>query len=107
MSHVGHDSARHPNDPEKVRIEDRPGLFDRALFGSGRGDTEAGIVHEHVDAALQAHHFPDGGLDGVIASHVQRQHLERSFARLRTASAGAVDLVPSHREPLRSGGADA
>jgi hypothetical protein len=27
---------------------------------SGRGDTEAGVVHEQVDAALQPHHILDG-----------------------------------------------
>jgi hypothetical protein len=107
VSHVGHDGARHPDDPEEVRIEDRSGLLDGALFRSGGGDTEAGVVHEQVDAAVQPHHFPDGGFDGCIAGHVEGQHLERSLARLGSPSAGAVDLVASRREPLRRGFADA
>ena len=63
VSHVRHDGARHPDDPKEVRIEDRPGLLDRTLFRSGGGDTEAGVVHEQVDAAVQPHDFPDGGFD--------------------------------------------
>ena len=63
VSHVGHDGAGHPDDPEEVRIEERSGLFDRALFRSGGGDTEAGVVHGQVDAAVQPQHFPDGGFD--------------------------------------------
>ena len=63
VSHVGHDGARHPDDPEEVRIEDRAGLLDRALLRSGGRDTEAGVVHEHVDGASQPHHFPNGGVD--------------------------------------------
>ena len=106
-SHMGHDRARHPYDPEEVRIENRLGLFDRAFFRSAGGDTEAGVVHEQVDAAFQAHHFPDGGFDRFIARHVEGQHRERSLARLGLPSAGAVDLVASRREPLRRGFTDA
>ena len=51
-SHVGHDSPCHPNHPKEVRIEDRPGLLHRAFFGSRRGDAEARIVHEQVDATF-------------------------------------------------------
>ena len=79
---MGHDGARHPDDPEEVRLEDRPGLFDRALFRAGGSDTEAGVVHEQIDAAFQPHHLPDGGFDRFITGHVERQHLERSRARL-------------------------
>jgi hypothetical protein len=93
MSHVRHHGARHPDDPEEVRIEDRPGLADRALFRSSWGDAEAGVVHEQVDAAIQPHHFPDGGPDGFIPGHVEGQHLERSLACLGSPSAGSVDLV--------------
>ena len=93
--------------PEEVRVEDRPGLLDRALFRSGGRDAEAGVVHEQVDAAFQAHHFLDGGFDRFVAGHVERQHLERSLARLGAAPAGAVDLVARRREPLRRGFADA
>lgn len=60
-SHVRHDSARHPDQPEKVGFEDRPRLIDRA-FGAGGGDAEAGIVHEHIDAAIAPHHFAYGSL---------------------------------------------
>jgi hypothetical protein len=63
VSHVGHDGACHPDGPEEVRIEDRPRLLDRALFRSCGRDTEAGVVHEQVDAAVQPHHFPDDGFD--------------------------------------------
>jgi hypothetical protein len=92
-SHVGHHGARHPDDPEEVRVEDRPGLFDRALFRSGGSDTEAGVVHEQVDATVEPHHLADGGFDGVVAGHVEREHLERSLTHLRSTPAGAVDLV--------------
>src|SRR5204862_21333 len=85
-----HDSARHPDDSEEVRIEDRSRLFDGALFRSGGGDTEAGVVHEHVDAAAQPDHVLHDGLDGFIAGHVERQHLERSPARLGSPSARAL-----------------
>jgi hypothetical protein len=106
-SHVGHDGARHPDDPEEVRIEDRPGLVDRTLFRSGGGDTEAGVVHEQIDVAFHPHHFRDGGFHRGIAGHVEGQHLERSLARLRSTSAGAVNLVTSHGQPLRRGLTDA
>ncbi len=52
-SHVRHDGARHPDQPEEVRIEDRPGLIERALFCSGGGDTEARVVHKQIDAAFR------------------------------------------------------
>src|SRR5213594_1055918 len=71
--HVRHNGSRHPHDPEEVRIENRSRLLDGALFRSGGGDTEARVVHEQVDSALRAQHFPDGGLDGFIASHVEGQ----------------------------------
>src|SRR3989442_1102206 len=71
--HVRHNGSRHPHDPEEVRIENRSRLLDGALFRSGGGDTEARVVHEQVDAALRAQHFPDGGFDGFIAGHVEGQ----------------------------------
>jgi hypothetical protein len=55
LSHVRHDGARHPDDPEEVRLEDPPGLFDRAHFRSGGGDTKAGVVHEQVDSTFESH----------------------------------------------------
>jgi len=62
----------------------RTAVLDRTLFRSGGGDNHAGVVHEHVDAAFQPHHFLGGGFDGVIAGHVEGQHLEDSLARLRS-----------------------
>ena len=47
----------------------------------------------------QPQHLADGGFDRRIAGHVERQHVERSCARLGSASAGAIDLVASLREP--------
>ena len=64
--------------PKKFVSKIDSGLFDRALFRPGGGDTEAGVVHEQVDAALQPHHLADGGFDRFIAGHVEGQHLERS-----------------------------
>ena len=107
MPHVRHDGTRHPDDPEEVRIEDRSGLFDGALFRAGRRDTEAGVVHEQVDAAFRAQHFCDSSFDRFIAGHVEGQHRERSLARLCSPSAGAVDLIASAREPLCRSFADA
>jgi 7,8-dihydropterin-6-yl-methyl-4-(beta-D-ribofuranosyl)aminobenzene 5'-phosphate synthase len=69
-SHVGHHGTRHPDYPEKVRIEDRPGLFDGALFRSGGGDTEASVVHEHIDATFHAHQFAHGGASVTDASDI-------------------------------------
>jgi len=106
-SHMWHDGTRHSDEPEKVRFEDRPGLIERALFGSGRGNTEARVVHKQIDVTVSPHHFADRSLHGFVAGHVEGQHLERSFACLGAASAGAVDLVASVREPLRRGFADA
>jgi hypothetical protein len=80
---VRHNRTRHADDPEEVRIEDRPGLFDRALFRSGGGDTEAGVVHEEVNATLQPHDVTDGSFDGFIAGH------EPFGARLTPAEARA------------------
>ena len=106
-AHVGHDGAGHPDEPEEVRLEDRPSLLDRALFRPAGGDTEAGVVHEQVDAAFQPYHLADGGFDRGIAGHVERQHVERSGAHAGSSSAGAVDRVASLREPLRRGFTDA
>ena len=83
------------------------GLLDRTFFRTGRSDTEAGVVHQHVDATLQSNHFRDRGFDGFVAGHIEGQHLKRSLARLRSPSAGAVDLVAGRREPLRRGFSDA
>ncbi len=105
-SHVRHDGARHPDQPEKVRLENRSGLIDRALFRPGGGNTEAGVVHEQINAAVAPHHFGDGGFHGVIAGHIKGQHLERLLARPGSPSACAVDLVTGLREPLRGGFAD-
>ena len=55
---MGHHGAGHPNDTQEVRIEDRSGL-PIELFRPGGGDTEAGVVHEQIDVALQTHHVPD------------------------------------------------
>jgi len=93
--------------PEEVRFEDRSSLIDRALFGSGRGNTEARVVHEQIDVTVAPDHFVDGRLHGFVAGHVERQHLDRAFACLGSPPAGAVDLVASFREPLRCGFADA
>src|SRR5258707_12452347 len=50
--HVGHDGARHPDKPEEVRFEDRPGLIERALFGSRRGNTQTGVVYQPANTAI-------------------------------------------------------
>ena len=106
-SHVRHDGSRHPHDSEEVRFEDRPGLLDRTLLRSGRSDTEAGVVHEHVDAAVAPHHFADDGLDGFIARHVEGSISNDRPPAWAPPSAGAVDLVAGLGEPLRRGFADA
>jgi hypothetical protein len=82
-------------------------LIERALFGSGRGNTEAGVVDQQIDATVAPHHFADRSLHGFVAGHVEGQHLERSLAGLGSPSAGAVDLVAGFGEPLRRGFADA
>ena len=99
-SHVGHDGTRHPDDAKEIRIEDRPGLCDRALFRCRRCDPEARVIHQEIDPAFRSQNFPDGGCDGFFAGHVEGQHLERSLARLRCASAGAVDFVARHGQTL-------
>src|SRR5439155_226665 len=66
----------------EVRFEDRPGLIERALFGSGRSNTEARVVHEQIDATMAPHHFADRSLHGLVARYVEGQHLERSFEML-------------------------
>jgi hypothetical protein len=38
-------------------------LVKRTLFRSGRGDAEASVVHQQVDAAVQAQYFLDGSFD--------------------------------------------
>jgi hypothetical protein len=60
---VGYDGTGHADEPEEVGVEDRLGLLDRTLFCSGGRDAEAGVVHEQVDAAVQAEHLLDGRLD--------------------------------------------
>src|SRR5688572_21066401 len=75
-SHVGHDGARHADDPEEVGIENRSCLLEGTLFGSGWGDTEAGVVHEQVDAAGQPYYVGDHGFDRFIAGYVEGEHLE-------------------------------
>ena len=70
------------------------------LSSAPAGAAETGVVHEQVDAALQANHFPDGSFHGFIAGHVEGQHLERSLACLGSSSARAINLVASHCEPL-------
>src|SRR5580704_14838033 len=102
-----HDGARHPNKPEEVRFEDRSSLIERALFRSGRGNTEARVVYEQINAAVEPYHFIDSGFHRFVTGHVERQHLERPLACLNSTSAGAVDLVASFREPLCRGFADA
>src|SRR5206468_3634994 len=106
-SHVGYDGARHPHDAEEVRVEDRASLFDRAFLRSRGAGTEARVVHEEVDAAFGADHLRDGGFDRRIAGDVERQRLVWTGARLRSASAGAVNFVAGLREPRRRGFADA
>ena len=81
-------------------------MIERALFGSGRGNPEAGVVYEQINAAVAPHHLADRSLHGFVAGHVEAQHLERSLACLGAPSAGAIDLVASFREPLRYGFAD-
>src|SRR4030095_11024173 len=73
-----------------------------ALFRSRGSDAEAGVVHEQVDASVQTYDFPDGGFDGVVAGHVEREHRERSLARLGSTPAGAVNLVADVGEARRS-----
>jgi hypothetical protein len=106
-SHARHDGPRHPDQSEKVRLENQSGLIDRALFRSGRGNTEASIVHEQIDTAVALHDLADGCFHGFIVRHVEGQHLERLRACLGSPSAGAVNLVTGRREPLRCGLADA
>jgi hypothetical protein len=79
------------------------GLFGRALFRCSGRDTEAGVVHEHVDPAGASHHLLDDGVDRLITGHVESQHLERSLPRGSCTPAGAEDLVSSFGEPLRRG----
>ena len=107
LPHVGKDGARHADEAEEVGLENGPGLFDRAFFGTAWRHTEAGVVHEQIDAALAPHHFAHEGCHRRVAGHVQGQHLERLPAGLGSASARAVDLVAGSREPLRTGFADA
>src|SRR5204863_7200501 len=98
LPHVGRDSARHADDSEEVRVEDRARLFDGALLRSRRGSTETGVVNQQVDSALPPNHFSDYGIDRCIAGHIERQHLERALARFGCPSTGAVHRVPGRRE---------
>ena len=104
--HVRDDGACHPDQPEEVRLEDRPRLVEGALFRAGGGDTEARIVDEEVDASLQTDQLLDGSLHRGVARDVEGQHLERPLTHLGSSPAGAVDPVTSRREPLRGHLAD-
>jgi hypothetical protein len=88
--------------PKKL-VSNGPGLLDGAFFRAAGRDTEAGVVHEQVDAALAAHHFLDEGFDRCVAGDVQRQHLERGRAGRRASSAGSVHGIASRCKALRSG----
>ena len=79
-SHVRHDGTSHADEPKEVGLKNRLCLVDRTLFCSGGRNTEAGVVHEQVDAAFLANEFLHGGFDRFIAGHVEGQHGERPLA---------------------------
>jgi hypothetical protein len=106
-SHVRQDGARHSDESEEICLEDRSSLFDRALFRAGRGDPQAGVVHEQVDTSVQPHHVFDDRFDRFIAGHVEAQHLERPPTAMGSPSAGSINPVASQREPPRRGFANA
>src|ERR1700740_1395281 len=106
-AHMRHDSPGHPDYPKEVRIEDRLGLLDRALFRTRWSDPEAGVIDEKVNAAFQLHHLLDSSIDRFLLGHVEGQHLERSLTGRGYTPTGSVHLIASLREALRGGLADA
>ena len=90
-----YDGPDHPHHAEEVGVEDGLGLRNRTLFRAGRSDSEAGVVDQKVDAALQLDQLLDHCIDRRVLRHIEWQHLERLLAHLAAAPAGAVNLVPS------------
>ncbi|CAB3733480.1 hypothetical protein LMG27174_06025 [Paraburkholderia rhynchosiae] len=90
-----YDGPDHPYHAEEVGVEDSLGLRNRTLFRAGWSDSEASVVDQQVDAALQLDQLLDQSIDRRVLGHIERQHLERSLAHSAAAPAGAVYLVTS------------
>lgn len=69
--HLRDHRPRHSHDSEEVRLKERPRQLDRAFLRAGRGDAEAGVVHEQINPSLAAKHLGHRRADGFITVHIQ------------------------------------
>ncbi len=86
--------ARHADRAEEVGLKQRACLLYGALLGSA-GDTETGVVDQHVDAAGAVEHLAYRVGHRLIVGDVewQEHHFPALLARGRSAAR------PVHREP--------
>ena len=100
LAHMRQYGAGHADRAEEVGLKQRAGLLYGALLGSA-GDTETGVVDQHVDAAGAVEHLAYRGGHRLVVGDVewQEHHVPALLARGRSAAR------PVHGEPSADEGA--
>jgi hypothetical protein len=91
---MGQHGARHADHAEKVRVENRLRLFDRAFFGPRRSHPEARIIDQQIDASFLRDHRRDGGLHRSVACHIEAS-ISYPLWPVGATAAATVDLEAS------------
>ena len=96
LAHAGQDELGQRDRPEVVDLELVADLVEAQLLG-GRDGAPAGVVDEHVDAAVVGEHPVDAGARGLVVGDVEGADVELDAGLGRGVGQGGGPARVAHR----------